>query len=74
MIDKLEQKAYVQREDNAMDRRSYLITLSAKGRECCASRVPLIHQERERILKGLTKKELDLFKAILRRVEANIMA
>jgi len=74
LIDKLEQKAYVQRANNATDRRSYLITLSAKGREFCASRVPLIHQERERILKGLTKKELDMFKGILRRIEANIMA
>lgn len=74
LVDKLEQKAYVQRANNEKDRRSYLITLSSKGRAFCASRVPLIHQERERILKGLTKKELDMFKSILRRIEANIMA
>lgn len=74
LIDKLEQKAYVQRAKNKEDRRSYLIMLSAKGRAFCASRVPLIHQERERILKGLTKKELDMLKSILRRIDANMMA
>lgn len=73
LIDKLEKSAYVQRTNDAKDRRSFVITLSAKGRAFCESRVPLIQQERERILKGLTKEDIKVFQSILRRIETNIM-
>ena len=59
LIDKLEQKAYVQRAHNEKDRRSYLITLSAKGRAFCAHQSAPDPSGTRRILKGLTKKELD---------------
>lgn len=74
LIDKLEKSAYVRRISDAKDRRSFLITLSAKGRALCESRVPLIKKERARLLKGLTEDELKVFQSILRRIETNLMA
>lgn len=74
LIDKLEKNAYVQRTNDAKDRRSFVINLSVKGRAFCESRVPLLQQERERILKGLTKEEIKMFQTILRRIDTNIMA
>lgn len=74
LIDKLEKSGYVQRTDNANDRRSYLITLSAKGRAFCESRLPIIEQERKKVLKGLTEEEIKAFQAVLRRLDTNIMA
>ena len=74
LIDKLEKSAYVQRTNDAKDRRSFLITLSPKGRALCESRVPLIKKERARLFKGLTEEELKVFQSILRRIETNLMA
>jgi len=49
LIDKLEKSAYVRRISDAKDRRSFLITLSAKGRALCESRVPLIKKGTRKI-------------------------
>lgn len=74
LIDKLEKSAYVRRISDAKDRRSFLITLSAKGRALCESRVPLIKKERARLFKGLTEDEIKVFQSILHRIETNLMA
>ncbi|MGD0279636.1 MAG: MarR family transcriptional regulator [Smithella sp.] len=74
LIDKLEKSAYVRRKNDAKDRRNFLITLSAKGKALCETRVPLIQQERKRLFKGLTKEEIKMFQSVLHRIETNIMA
>lgn len=72
LIDKLEQKGYVQRGDDEKDRRSYIIKLSAKGRRDFENAIPMIKRETDRILKGISRKEIETVQNVLNRIEANI--
>jgi len=73
MLDKLEKIGYVQRKNDAKDRRSFIITLSARGRAICESSLQPIQEERKKILKGITKEEIKLAQNIIKTVEANLM-
>jgi MarR family transcriptional regulator for hemolysin len=72
ILDKLEGKGFLQREDDVNDRRTFIIKLSAKGRKSFEEVIPLIKAEQKKLLKGISKEEIKNIQSILSRIEANM--
>lgn len=72
LIDRLEEKGYVQRGDDETDRRSYVIRLSAKGRRNFERAIPMIKREIDKLLKGISREEIKTVQKVLSNLEANI--
>jgi DNA-binding MarR family transcriptional regulator len=73
MLDALEKRRLISRAADPEDRRKSLIFLTEEGRALMARLFPLAIEERRRVFRGLSQQELDLFEAILRRIEQNIL-
>ena len=72
ILDKLVNKGWVQRVDSPDDRRVYLIYLTEKGKRIFEENYPLVSQVKEKLEKGLTDREIESLKAILKRILQNI--
>jgi|ERR1051325_11026764 DNA-binding MarR family transcriptional regulator len=65
LLDRLEERALVERRDNPEDKRSYLIALTAKGKKA-AARVNVLVEELEReIGKRVSKRDLAGFQKVM---------
>ena len=68
LLDRLEKRGFVERNDNPEDKRSYLIALTPKGRKA-ASRVNVLVEEIEReIGKRVSKRDLAGFQKVMEAV------
>lgn len=72
ILDKLEQKGLIRRMDNVGDRRAFLVFLTEAGRRQVETLSPIARGVREDACRGLTEKELELLKALLKRVWRNL--
>ena len=72
LIDKLEKKGYVRREIAENDRRMFKIYMSENGRSRFKSYIPLIMDEREKLLEGVSSDEEKIVKNVLKRIEENV--
>ena len=68
VIDNLESRGLVERRPSPVDRRSYALVLSAKGRDHLARLKPLVREHEDRIAAGLTLDERRLLIDLLSRV------
>jgi len=72
LIDKLEKKGYVRREIAENDRRMLKIYMSENGKSRFKSYIPLIMDEREKLLEGVSSDEEKIVKSVLKRIEENV--
>ncbi|WP_298758340.1 MarR family transcriptional regulator [uncultured Psychroserpens sp.] len=71
MINTMVQKKHLKRTINSKDRRRYIIKITDKGRGVLKTLPPIIHQNRNSSLKGITKNELNQLEIILNKIRTN---
>ncbi len=67
VVDRLEQKAYVQRVVSPRDRRARVLHLTDKGRDVLAALDPVVQALQAEILGGLTAPERETFLKLLEK-------
>ncbi|HOC60594.1 MAG: MarR family transcriptional regulator [Syntrophaceae bacterium] len=72
LIDKLEKEDFLKREDDPHDRRNYIVRPSAKGREIFQQAIPLIHEEHNKVLEGISEEEVEIIQKIIKKIEHNL--
>jgi MarR family transcriptional regulator, transcriptional regulator for hemolysin len=73
ILDILERKKLIYKQKNADDRRSFLIFITEKGRKAKDELSPFIERLYEdTILKGISEKELEVYKSVLSQINANM--
>ncbi|MDA9946440.1 MarR family transcriptional regulator [Candidatus Marinimicrobia bacterium] len=74
IIDTLEKRNLMVRVPDQIDQRIKRVFLSNKGKEMMKSAMPIITQTRNEVSKGITDKEIDLFKTVLIKIYKNLTA
>ena len=74
IIDTLEKRNLMVRVPDQIDQRIKRVFLSNKGKEMMKSVMPIITQTRNEVSKGITDKEIDLFKTVLTKIYKNLTA
>jgi len=72
MLDKLEAKGLIKREDDIDDRRAFLIYLTREGQEMRDALYPLVLNLRDDTLRGFSHEEMALFMKMLDRIWNNL--
>jgi len=71
VIRNLEQQGFVERKENAADRRSYLISITDEGRRVMDNVLPLCFEEISDMLSVFTEKEKKTLYGYLERLSGN---
>ena len=71
MINTMVEKKYLKRSLNNADRRRYKLQITSKGEEVLKTLPPIIQNNRNSSLKGITKNELEQLETILNKIRAN---
>lgn len=74
MLDALEKRHLLVRRADPHDRRKSLIFLTDAGQQLLTQIIPLMIEERKKVLNGLTAQEINLFTDVLQKIEKNILA
>lgn len=72
ILEKLEKKGFIFREINSEDSRSYLIYLTASGRELKNILLPLAEEKQNEVLSGIDKEEVEKLIQLLNKIYGNI--
>lgn len=72
ILDILERKEFLKREQDSNDRRKYIITATQKGYKYVDDNLDFIKTIRKDALKGITKAELDTLRTILEKMQENM--
>lgn len=72
MLDRLEQSGFVKRVPSKKDRRTILINLTEKDRECRDLYTKITKEKTELFYKGFSAKEIDDFEGYLMRILDNL--
>tara|TARA_R110000787_G_scaffold86285_3_gene184001 strand:+ start:17496 stop:17936 length:441 start_codon:yes stop_codon:yes gene_type:complete len=71
MINLMVNKDYLKRSINSVDRRRFTIEITAKGKKVLETLPPIILNNREKSLEGITEKELLQLETILKKITSN---
>ena len=71
MIELLVERDYLTRSFHDVDRRRYKLELTAKGKKVYEQLVPIVHQNRESALNGISDKEIKLLQKVLQKIIDN---
>jgi len=72
ILDRLERKNYIRREQNPKDRRSILVFITAQGRKLVAEVSLVLETFSKQLTRGITIEEQDLFTQILCTMQDNL--
>ncbi len=72
MLDRLEQNGFVKRVPSKEDRRTIMIKLTEKDRECQDLYTKITREKTELFYKGFSPKEIDSFESYLQRIHENL--
>jgi DNA-binding MarR family transcriptional regulator len=72
ILDKLENKGLIFREVNLIDNRSYLIYLTARGKELKNILIPLAKERLDNALKGIDEQDVQKLFQLLNRIYENL--
>jgi len=72
MLDQLESKGLVSRQPNPEDRRSYLMHITASGREAAIDLIPVEQKFMKEMLADITEAEIEAFRAFIGKLNRNI--
>ncbi|TGK33288.1 MarR family transcriptional regulator [Leptospira gomenensis] len=73
LLDGLEKKDLVAREDDSEDRRKFNVILTKKGKALLERTIPIMLQERKHVYKGLSSADLQTLKKISETIETNVL-
>ena len=68
MLDRLEERGFVERKDNPEDRRSWLVALTRKGRGAAARVNVLVEELESAIGSRVTKRDLEGFQRVMEAI------
>jgi DNA-binding MarR family transcriptional regulator len=71
LIDELEVAGWITRNRDPNDRRAWVLTSTAKGRELCRKATKAVQDHDTRMTAGLSDQDQQVLMAALRRIEAN---
>lgn len=71
MINTMVEKKYLKRSMHAEDRRRYKIEITARGKEVLKTLPPIIQNNRNSSLKGISKNEQKQLETILNKIRSN---
>lgn len=71
MVDLMVKKQYLKRSINIENRRRYKIELTAKGKQVLETLVPIVLDNREKSLEGITEEELVQLEKTLKKITSN---
>ncbi|AXG71622.1 transcriptional regulator SlyA [Kordia sp. SMS9] len=71
MLDLMEKKKYLKRSINPENRRRYKIEITAKGKRVLKTLAPIITNNREKALNGISAEELQQVETILLKIKSN---
>ncbi|MZP30006.1 MarR family transcriptional regulator [Heliobacterium undosum] len=72
ILEKLEKKGFITRRVNREDTRSYLLFITAAGRELVEELIPLAKEVLDTALQGIEKEKIDEFKKMLNVIYRNV--
>jgi len=72
MLDRLEEKGLISRHRSAADRRVVELALSEAGHQSYPELKACGRRLADRMLQGISETEVDLFKSLIRRMQANL--
>lgn len=72
ILDLLQKKSMIQRIDDEHDRRKYMISLTADGKEFVKRYLPFVNRIRGKIVHGLSQAEIQALKSILEKIRRNV--
>jgi MarR family transcriptional regulator, lower aerobic nicotinate degradation pathway regulator len=72
LVDDLEERGYVKRERNPLDRRAYLLQLTPEGRRAIARGRALMLRAENQLLRSLDERERELLVELLGKVAVDI--
>jgi DNA-binding MarR family transcriptional regulator len=72
ILDQLERKAWIRREANQEDRRSFLTYVTESGRSLNEKLLPIEAQFIEKISSGLLESEMNILKKTINQINENI--
>lgn len=72
ILDKLERKGYLKRQNSPTDRRVFLIFLTDEGRELERKLVPIAYEVLDNALQGLSEQEKKQLKMLLNKIFMNV--
>jgi len=72
ILDLLEKNGFIQRLHNPLDRRSYLVQITDKGKQLTNQVAPIIEHVFSQILYGISQEKLMMFVRILADIEKNL--
>jgi DNA-binding MarR family transcriptional regulator len=68
MLDRLEERGFVERKDNPEDKRSWLVALTRKGRGAAARVNVLVEELEGAIGSRVTKRDLERFNRVMEAI------
>ncbi|MFK7749664.1 MAG: MarR family winged helix-turn-helix transcriptional regulator [Kordia sp.] len=71
MLDLMEKKKYLKRSINQENRRRYKIEITAKGKQVLKTLSPIITENRENALYGISEEEVIHLETILKKIKSN---
>lgn len=73
LLDGLEKKGLVVRQDNPDDRRKFTISITKAGKSLLENTIPFMLEARKIVYKGLKAEDLEVLKSISEKIEKNIL-
>ncbi|MEI1277764.1 MarR family transcriptional regulator [Leptospira venezuelensis] len=73
LLDGLEKKGLVVRQDNPDDRRKFTISITKAGKSLLEKTIPFMLEARKIVYKGLKAEDLEVLKTISEKIEKNIL-
>lgn len=73
MIDALEAKAIIRRDNDPEDRRRYQLQLTVAGRSLVDDLFPRVIEARKRLFQGIADQEIEQLHATLEKIEGNLL-
>ena len=71
LIHELEEKGYVNRSTDKKDARAKQVVLADKGTDILHQAEVVVHSRLKALMKGITKREIDIYFSVLERIHRN---
>lgn len=71
MLDLMEKKNYLKRSINPANRRRFNIEITTKGKDVLKTLAPIIKNNREQALNGVSEEEIIQLETILKKIKSN---
>lgn len=71
ILDLLEKKKLVKRQNSPSDRRTFMISLTVEGKRLVNKMIPVVQEIRKKAMQGINKEEEEMTKTIMQKITNN---